>query len=124
MLQARVERVAQPVAHEVDPEHEQEDGEAGEEGEPPGRRDVVAPSSSMDPQLGAGAGMPRPRNESDASAMIVRATENVATTVIGGSTLGSRWRRRIHPSPAPRARAAATKSRSRRASTSPRTMRA
>src|SRR5438034_2239549 len=65
----------------------------------------------MDPQLGAGAGMPRPRNESDASAMIVRATENVATTVMGGSTLGSRWRRRIHPSPAPRARAAATKSR-------------
>src|SRR5207247_2511181 len=48
------------------------------------------PSSSIAPQLGSGAGMPRPRKLSDASAMIVRATEKVATTVIGGSTFGSR----------------------------------
>src|SRR5206468_663672 len=52
------------------------------------------------------------------------ATENVATTVIGGRTFGKRCRRTIQPSLAPSARAAATKSRSRSVSTSPRTIRA
>ena len=37
--------------------------------------------------------------------MIVRATENVATTVIGGSTLGRMWRQRMAASRAPSARA-------------------
>src|SRR6266849_2336259 len=40
-LEARVERIAQPVAEEVDGQHGQHDGEAGEGGEPPRGGDVV-----------------------------------------------------------------------------------
>ena len=58
-----------------------------------------------------GAGTPRPRKDREASAMIVRATENVATTAMGAHTLGSRWRQIRRPSSAPRARAASTNSR-------------
>ena len=68
--------------------------------------------------------MPSPRNDSDASAMIVRATEKVATTVIGGKTLGRMWRQRIAASRAPSARAPSTKSRCRSDSVSARAIRA
>src|SRR5688572_25885869 len=44
--------------------------------------------------------MPRPRNDSEASAMMTRATENVATTVIGGHTLTMRFSTGRHPSSA------------------------
>ena len=56
--------------------------------------------------------------------MIVRATEKVATTVIGGSTLGRTWRHRMAASRAPSARAPSTNSRWRSDSVSPRAMRA
>ena len=56
--------------------------------------------------------------------MITRATENVATTMIGGQTFTRMCRRITWPSRAPRARAAATNSRSASDSVSPRTIRA
>src|SRR5438477_176177 len=42
-LEARVERVAQSVAEQVDPEYRHENGQPGEGREPPRRRDVDAP---------------------------------------------------------------------------------
>src|SRR5262249_30242991 len=42
-VEARVEEVAEPVADQVDAEDHREDREAGEQGEPPARGEVVAP---------------------------------------------------------------------------------
>ena len=56
--------------------------------------------------------------------MIVRATEKVATTVIGGNTFGRMCRHRIAPSRAPSARAPSTKSRCRSDRVSARAIRA
>src|SRR6266481_3204472 len=43
LAQARVERVADPLAHQIVGEHRDEDGQARIEGQPPGDLDVVAP---------------------------------------------------------------------------------
>src|SRR4030095_12324180 len=61
----------------------------------------------MAPQLGVGGGSPRPRKDSEASAMMVRATEKVVTTMRGGSTLGKRCRVTTWRAGAPSALAAA-----------------
>src|SRR5688572_19146652 len=43
LADARIEGVAEAVAHQVDGEHGQENREAGEGGQPPGHADEVAP---------------------------------------------------------------------------------
>ena len=85
---ARVERVAQAVADEVDREHGEEDRQPREHGEPPVRaRRCAIESVSRLPQLGVGGWMPKPRNDSVLSMRIASATTSVAFTMIGPSAV-------------------------------------
>src|SRR5689334_22980677 len=54
LAQARVERVADALAHEVVGEHRDQDGQARIEGQPPGDLDVVAPVVEDVPPRGVG----------------------------------------------------------------------
>ena len=67
--QARVEGVADAVAEQIEGEHRDGDGGAGEQHQPrrnePGVERIG--QSSMLPQVGVGGGMPTPRKPSEAS---------------------------------------------------------
>ena len=52
----------------------------------------LRPSAIMLPQLGVDAGMPTPRNESDASISTADAATKVACTISGATVLGRMWR--------------------------------
>src|SRR6266478_9571633 len=95
---ARVERVPQPVAEQVERQHHSAIHGACE------RKRVAV--LSMLPQLGAGGCWPSPRKERLASAMIAAATARVAWTKIGAKTLGRMWRIRMRRCGLPTARAA------------------
>src|SRR5439155_3391527 len=104
--------------------HQEQDRQPGKQREPPPRRDVVTPLVEHRAPARHGRGNAQAEEAERRLGDDRGATENVATTVIGGRTFGKRCRRTIQPSLAPSARAAATKSRSRSVSTSPRTIRA
>src|SRR6201999_164481 len=76
----------------------------------------AADSDSIRPHDGYGSGMPRPRNESDASVRMVEPSCAVASTISGASVLGSTWRSAIRVSLMPIDLAASTKGCSRSAS--------
>ena len=76
------------------------------------------------PSDGCVGGAPTPRNDSVASAMMASASEIVAITSTGESTLGRMWRSMIAPEPRPIRRAACTYSLLRSTSVAPRTTRA
>ena len=82
------------------------------------------PSAIIEPQTGVGGGGPSPRKESPASVRMAPDTYSAACTMIGASTFGSTWRRRIASVPTPTSRAASTYGSSLTASTSPRVTRA
>src|SRR6185437_9915156 len=82
------------------------------------------PSAIIEPQLGVGGCTPRPRNESEDSAMIAPATPSVAAMTTGATTLGKMCLARILVSVAPSVFSACTNSSSRTTSTWPRTSRA
>src|SRR5256885_9371039 len=107
---AWVERIAQPVADVVDGEHSQEDRGTREEG--PVRREVqvVLASKRMRPHVGMSGGKPRPRNESEDSAMIAAATSREPATITGPTAFGRMWRTTCRSGAAPRLRAASTNS--------------
>src|SRR5438105_7337905 len=65
----------------------------------------------MLPHDGSGGWMPRPRNESEASARIAKPMLKEACTTIGVTEFGRTWRCMIHQSAAPSTRAAWTYSR-------------
>src|SRR5205814_9765432 len=73
----------------------------------------------MLPHEAAGGWMPRPRNDSDASARIAKATLSEAWTTIAAAALGSTWRTAMRQAGAPSARAASTYSRALMPSTWP-----
>src|SRR6185503_11481002 len=75
------------------------------------------PSAIIEPQLGVGGWTPRPRNDSDDSAMMAPATPSVAAMTTGATTLGKIWLMSILTSPLPNARSACTNSSSRTTST-------
>ena len=61
---------------------------------------------SIEPQEGAGGCWPRPRKESEASAMMASAMESVACTSKGGAILGRIWTSAVRQGGLPMARAA------------------
>ena len=71
-------------------------------------------SKRMRPQVGMSGGKPRPRKDSDDSAMIAAATSMVPATMTGPRALGRMWRMTWRKGRAPRLRAASTNSFSRR----------
>src|SRR5690606_17847780 len=77
-------------------------------------------SVSMFPQLGVFGGIPTPRKLRVDSVSTAWPTSNAATAAIGGSALGTRWRRKIRVRVRPSERAARTKGRPRSALTSAR----
>jgi len=82
------------------------------------------PSEIIRPQVGVGGGMPAPRNDSEASAMITTPILSVTSTMKVLRTLGRMWVSMMRSVEQPRTFASATKSRCRKASTSPRMTRA
>ena len=82
------------------------------------------PSEIIRPQVGVGGGMPAPRKDSVASAMITTPMLSVTSTMKVLSTLGRMWVSMMRSGEQPRTSASATKSRCLSASTSPRMMRA
>src|SRR5215213_6831305 len=76
----------------------------------------AADSDSMRPQDGYGSGMPRPRNDSEASVRMVEPSCAVASTISGASVLGSTWRNAMRVSLMPIDLAASTNGSSRSAS--------
>ena len=104
---ARVERIAQPVAHEVDAEHAEHDGRRSAPGTSTARRPGSAgPRSCRGPSSGCGGCVPKPRKLSDASATTAAEKTMVSCTTIGDMTLRRRWDSTMRPGPAPSARAA------------------
>src|ERR1700730_345184 len=109
-----VEPVAEGVAHQVDRERSDEDGGAGESGDPPGVEHVdaalaehVAPhGGGRLPRAAVGGGTPRPRNDRNDSRMITLATWSVAITTITEMRFGRIWRKMIRTWLIPRARPA------------------
>ena len=77
----------------------------------------------MPPQVGAGGGTPRPRNDSADSIRMTTPTRVVNSTMIGGSTLGRMWRHRMRGVEAPIDCAACTYMFSRTETTAERMMR-
>ena len=82
------------------------------------------PSAISLPSAAFGGWIPKPRNESAASARIAAAMISVMLTTIGPTQFGSMCRKMIRGSLAPAAFAASTNSFSRSERKSPRTMRA
>src|SRR5690606_20846591 len=82
------------------------------------------PSASIRPQEGSGGWVPRPMNDSAASARMAKARLIEVWTMIGAATLGRTWRVMIRRSPAPIDRAARTKTCSRTVRTLARVTRA
>ena len=78
----------------------------------------------MLPQEGVGGWVPKPKKDRPASATMAPAMPNVAWTMTGPRTLGTRWRVMMRLASAPRARAAWTNSNSLSAKTCPLTRRA
>src|SRR3984893_8717748 len=76
----------------------------------------AADSESMRPHDGYGSGMPRPRNDNEASVRMVEPSCAVASTIKGASVLGSTWRSAIRISLMPIDFAASTNGNSRSAS--------
>ena len=72
--QARIERVAQAVAQQVDRQHRQRQEDAGKEDQVAGDLEqACAPSAMMLPQLGMLGGVPAPRNDRIASVIMAEA---------------------------------------------------
>src|SRR5258706_11119907 len=78
----------------------------------------------MPPQLDAGGGTPRPRNESALSASNAQPNSAVASTMMGAKQFGSTWRNIVKGSELPMTREASTYSFSRTERTLERTTRA
>ena len=123
-LETRIERIPQPIAEQIDPEHGHENGQSRESRQPPSGRDVDAAVGEHPAPRRRRRLTPSPRNDSADSITITRAMSSVATTSHGVKAFGRMWRTRTRPSPLPRACAACTNSRSRKESTAPRTTRA
>ena len=111
---ARIERVAQAVADEVDGQHGEED-RARRGTAPSAARCRGSPwrRTARGPRSGCRAGSPGPGRTASTSAMIAAATSMVPATITGPSALGRMWRTTWRTLEAPSARAASTNSFSR-----------
>ena len=90
--QARVQRVVESVADEVDRQHREEDRDAGNGAQPPRTRRKLRPAPIMNPQL-IMFGSPRPRNDNADSIRIAVATISEPVTMIDDRAFGRMWRR-------------------------------
>ena len=76
--QARVERVAQPVADEIEAEHRDHDGQARDGRHVRRHQQQSRPVETMSPHDGVGGCTPSPRNDSAASSRMALAMKSVA----------------------------------------------
>jgi hypothetical protein len=106
--QARVERIAQAVAQQVDGQHRGRQQQPGYRMMWNATVTKLRPSAIMFPQLGVCDGTPTPRNDSAASVSTAAAATKVACTTSGATMLGSTWRSRMTGSRVPTACAAST----------------
>src|SRR5699024_3245310 len=99
-----------------------DEGDRGQQrdGNPAGKRKsqgrettAGVPSCSRVPSDTSGGWMPRPKYDSEGSAMMAPHTPIVASTIRSEDTFGTMWRVRIENVPTPENRAASTNSRSR-----------
>ncbi len=120
-----IQCVAQPVAEQVDAEHDQPELQRREDDEPPEPENRYwLPMRISVPSEGCVIGMPTPRKESVASDRMARPRLSVAATMTGVSVLGRICRRMIRDDATLMMRAASTYSLRRSTMVEARTVRA
>ena len=89
--EARVEPVAEPVAEEVEGEHDEHDAAPGITESHQALAMWLRPSATIWPHDGVGGGMPAPRKLSEASTMITKPMCSVSRTMNVVMTFGTMW---------------------------------